>query len=81
MENRYRASALRASRAWTGLEQKAVATAAGVGERTLLDAEAGRACSNKTWEKVAAFYATRGLHWRDGDAGELGRMLVLTLIG
>lgn len=71
------ASVLRAMRAWINIEQAGAARGADIGERTLLDAEKGRGCSEKTWVKLLAFYATYGLHWRPADDLEPGRILII----
>lgn len=61
------AAALRAMRAWLGLDQRVVAEGAGIAERTLLDAERARACSDKSWAALTSWYARIGVHWRGGE--------------
>jgi DNA-binding XRE family transcriptional regulator len=61
MEMNRKSAFLRAARAWLGEEQRAAATAAGVGWNTLLDAEKGRACTDKSWAKLADYYRSRGI--------------------
>lgn len=62
-----RSAYLRAARAWLDLEQPEVALATDVSAGTIRAAERGRACSDKTWAKLRAFYAERGFVLRDGD--------------
>lgn len=76
MDVEQQARILRAMRAWLGMEQGEVARFAGLGERSLLDAEKGRSCSAKTWLKLTEFYASRGLHWREGDRVEAARIMI-----
>lgn len=57
----------RAARSWFDLDQKRAAVGAGISERTLLDLEKGRACSDKTWTAVATFYASQGFEVREGQ--------------
>lgn len=68
METEQQARVLRAMRAWLGIEQAEAANGGGIAERTLLDAEKGRACSDKTWTAMIAFYGSRGIFWRGDDA-------------
>ena len=56
-------------RGWTGIHQTAAAEGGGIAENTLISAEKGRGCSDKTWNVMLAYYAhEHGLHWR-GDEG------------
>lgn len=75
MEIQTQSRILRAMRAWTGFDQSEVAARADLAERTLLDAERGRSCSQKTWDKLLGFYAQCGLYWRAGDDVEPARLV------
>jgi len=66
MEIELQSSFLRAARAWLGEDQAVIARAAGVSERTLIEAEKARSCSGKTWTALTAYYASRGIVLREG---------------
>lgn len=66
-EPQVRAAALRAMRAWANLQQGEAAASAGISENSLIAAEKGRRCSDKTWRAMTDFYASRGLVLRAGD--------------
>lgn len=63
----FRASYLRAARAWLGIEQGYAAPAADIALNTLIAAEKARACTDKTWRKMRNFYASRGIVLREGE--------------
>jgi len=77
MDIEQQAAVIRAARAYLGLQQDDLAALAGVGARTLLAAEKGRACSGKTWAALLDALAARGVHWREGDGVEPDRILIL----
>lgn len=67
MELHHLAAASRALRAWLDLDRGPAAAAIGISERTLLELEKGRACSDATWSAVEAFYAGQGVELSFGD--------------
>lgn len=56
-----RAALLRAARAWLALDQAEVADGVGLDRRTIAIAERGERLTDKSWRKLVALYATRGL--------------------
>lgn len=70
MDLNVQSAVLRAMRAWCGLDQRSAAQAADLSLRSVVQAEGGRP-SPKTWSKLTAYYATRGLEWREGEPGLL----------
>lgn len=58
---------MRACRAWLGINQKDAAKLAGLSDPTLIKAEKGQECSDRTWELLVGIYAARGAHIRTGD--------------
>lgn len=66
---------IRALRAYIDADQAAIAAGAGLSLRTYIEAERGRACSQKTFDKIMAYHASLGaslvnvpcgacIHWR-----------------
>ena len=56
-----KASIARAMRAWLALDQRTVAVAADLAQRTLLEIERARSCSERSWTKLLDFYDGQGL--------------------
>ncbi len=67
MDTELRAAILRALRAYLDVGQLEVAEASGIGQRTLWEAENGRACSERTWIAVMGYYEARGLQLVEGE--------------
>lgn len=61
-----RAGMVRAARAWLGMEQAALAEAAGITRQTLRLAEQGT-MTDKTWSKVRSAAAARGILFEESD--------------
>lgn len=56
-----RAAILRASRAYLGIDQIEASDSAGISQRTLIAAERGRVCTDKTFDKLTTVYAAWGM--------------------
>lgn len=68
MDIQHRAAFLRAARAWVGGEQRPIAKAVGIGLNTVVAAERGTSCTDKTWERMTEHYRSLGLSFvEDGD--------------
>lgn len=67
MDTESRAAILRALRAYLDVGQAEVAEAAGIGRRTLWEAETGKVCSERTWIAMLGYYEARGLQLVEGD--------------
>ena len=67
MEIERKAQILRTARAWLGEEQKAAAEAAGLAWNTLIAAEKGRSCTDKTWDRMSEHYRSRGISFVEQD--------------
>lgn len=63
----FRSSHLRAARAWLGTDQAVAAAGGDISENTLIAAEKGRACTDKTWHKMLAYYEGQGIVLREGE--------------
>ena len=51
---------LKALRAMSGKTQREIANAAGIATNSVVDAEMGVRCTNRTWEKVLAVFGEEG---------------------
>lgn len=65
------AAALRAARAGLNIRQRDLLDAAGLAENTVIAAEQGRACSEKTWAALSAYYEAKGVVVEEGEGGAL----------
>lgn len=69
-----RGNILRAMRAYINASQAEVAEASDVGRRTIWQAEAGEACSDRTWQELIEYYGRMGLHLQ-GDGGSVSMLM------
>lgn len=71
-----RAGLLRAARAAAGIQQVDAAAGAGIAENTLIDAEHGRRCSDRTFRRLAEVYRRRGVEIAVAVDGASGYVMV-----
>lgn len=67
MDIQHRPALLRAARAWLDADQRGTAAAAGIGLNTLLSAERGAGCTDKTWNRMVEHYRSQGLTFAEAD--------------
>lgn len=61
MDIQHQAAFLRAARAWIDQDQRSLAAAVGIGLNTLVAAERGNSCTDKTWRRMVEHYASIGI--------------------